>query len=395
MKILIVSQYYYPERFSVNDIAETLVKHGHEVSVITGKPNYGYQKILPEYKKVSYEEINGVKVHRVGLFPRKYSRFSIIANYLSFHDSASVFVRHFKEEFDVVLSFSLSPVISISPALKYAKKHKVPCVLFCQDLWPESTMITGAVKKNSLTYKILFKWSKALYTKCDRIVISSPSFKEYFEKELGVTDKNFRHISQPIINSKVHNEHINYDSKHNFVYAGNIGSIQLVDLLVDAMKYVKTPDVKLHLMGMGSCLEQIKKKINDENLGDKVIYEGAFPIEKAEPYYWNADALIVSLKNQGYVGKTVPNKAIQYMNYSRPILCVASGDTKDMFEKSKGGVFAGENAENIAEKIDEICNMSVEEKERLGSLNKQYFEDNFTIDKLTYLLEEELRAVKK
>ena len=210
MKILLVCQYYYPERFSVSDIAEALVKDGNEVSVLTGRPNYGFQRILPEYKKVKYEEINGVKVHRVHVSPRKYSRLSIIRNYLSFNISAKRFVRHFKEKFDVVLSISLSPVISISPAILYARKHKVPCVLYCQDLWPESTLVTNAVKKNSLMYKVLYKWSKAIYSKCDRVVISSPSFKDYFEKELNIKDKVFHVVNQPILMSSKQGDPVVY-----------------------------------------------------------------------------------------------------------------------------------------------------------------------------------------
>ena len=93
MKILLVCQYYYPERFSVTDIAEALVKEGNEVTVLTGRPNYGYQKILPEYRRVKYEEINGVKVHRVKVYPRQYSRYSIIKNYLSFHKYGKRFVN--------------------------------------------------------------------------------------------------------------------------------------------------------------------------------------------------------------------------------------------------------------------------------------------------------------
>jgi len=394
MKILLVSQYYYPERFSVSDIAEVLVKEGNEVSVLTGRPNYGFQKILPGYANKKYEEINGVKVHRVKVKPRKYSRFSIIQNYLSFHKYGKRFARHFKEEFDVVLSISLSPVISISPALVYAKKHKVPCVLYCQDLWPESTLVTHAVKKRSLMYKILYRWSKSIYSKCDRIVISSPSFKEYFEKELNIKDKVFNVVNQPILNSSNRsNEPIVYQNKHNLVYAGNIGKLQLTDLLVEAMKYVKTEDVKLHLMGMGSELWQIKEKITKENLSDKVIYEGAYPIEKAEAYYKNADALVVSLKNEGYVGRTIPNKAIQYMKYGRPMLVVAQGDAKDMLEKAKGSVFASEDPKDIARAIDEIC--SSKEKDHFGLNNKNYFEEHFTTEKLTHQLLEELICAKK
>ena len=393
MKILLVSQYYYPERFSVTDIAEALVKEGNEVTVLTGRPNYGFQKILPEYKKVKYEEIYGVKVYRVHVFPRKYSRISIIKNYLSFYCSGRKFARHFKEDFDVVLSISLSPVISISPALVYAKKHNVPCVLYCQDLWPESTLVTGAVRKKSLIYKILYKWSKSIYSRCDRIVISSPSFKEYFEKELNIKDKVFNVVNQPILNSIKHNEPVVFDNKHNLVYAGNIGKLQLTDLLVEAMKYVKTSDVKLHLMGMGSELDQIKEKIKKENLSDKVIYEGAYPIEKAEAYYVNADALVVSLKNEGYVGKTIPNKAIQYMKYGKPLLVIAKGDTLEMLKQANGSIFANEDAQEIAKAIDNICELK--EKDQFGLNNKIYFENNFRTEKLTHLLLDELMSVKK
>ena len=393
MKILLVSQYYYPERFSVSDIAEALVKLGNEVTVLTGKPNYGFQQILPGYKSIKYEEINGVKVHRVKVAPRKYSRSSIIHNYLSFHKYGKRFARHFKEEFDVVLSISLSPVISISPALVYAKKHHVPCVLYCQDLWPESTLVTHAVKKKSLMYKVLYRWSKSIYSKCDRIVISSPSFKEYFENELNIKDKIFNVVNQPILNSTKKNEAIVYENKHNLVYAGYSGKVQLTYLLVEAMKYVKTEDVKLHFMGMGSELWQIKERIIKENLSDKVIYEGAYPIEKAEAYYMNADALVVSLKNEGYVGKTIPNKAIQYMKYGRPLLVVAQGDTKEMLSKAKGSIFASEDPKDIARAIDEIC--ASKEKDLLGLNNKKYFEEHFTTEKLTQELLNELISAKK
>ena len=390
MKILLVSQYYYPERFSVTDFAEQLVKQGHDVTVLTGKPNYGFKEILPEYKKVKYEEINGVKVHRVKLAPRKDSKISIIRNYLSFHRNGKRFARHFKENFDVVLATSLSPVISVSPALAFAKKHKIPCVLYCQDLWPEAPVVTGMIRRNSLAYKILYKWSKSIYTRCDRIVISSPSFKEYFVKELQIEDKVFNVVNQPIISSTKELKPIKYENETNLVYAGNIGSMQMIDLLVKAMRYVKSYNIKLHLLGTGSLLKQVQKQIVLDGLKDKVEYHGNLPIEEAEAYYKNADALIVSLKNEGYVGKTIPNKAIQYLKYGRPILGVVQGDSKVLLENAKGAIFAEENAQNIGETINKIIQMSDKEKDQLGLSNKKYFEENFSIEKLTQLLLDEL-----
>lgn len=392
MRIFVVSQYYYPERFSVTDIAEQLVKLGNEVTVLTGKPNYGFHKIIDGYKKISFEEINGVKVHRVNLHPRSTSRMSVIRNYLSFHRNAKRKVNKLGE-FDVVLGISLSPIISVAPAIKYAKKNKIPCVLYCEDLWPESTVVTGAVKKNSLMYKILYKWSVSLYKGFDKIIISSPSFKEYFNNELKIFDKGFPVVNQPILLSNKKAEPIKYEHKHNLVYAGNIGSIQLIDELVEAMKLVKTSDTKLYLMGMGSLLEKIKQKVIDEHLEDKVEYAGALPIEKAEAYYYNADALIVSLKSSGTVGRTIPNKAIQYMKYGRPLLGVIKGDGKELLSKANGTLFTDEDPKSIAEGIDKL--LSMKEKDQLGLNNKSYFEKNLSSEKLVNQLFNELKDAKK
>jgi len=390
-----VTQFYYPERFSTTDIAEELVKLGNDVTVLTGKPNYGYGYILKEYKKVKSEIINGVKVKRVNLYPRKYSRLSIIRNYLSFHRNAKRYVRKLDDDFDVVMSISLSPVISIAPAIKYAKKHHVKHLLYCQDLWPESTVVTNAVKKNSLVYKILYRWSQKLYQKCDEIVISSPSFKQYFNDVLKISDKRFPVVYQPILNSKETLEPIVYEKKHNFVYAGNIGTLQLTSEIVEAMKNLDRNDTKLFLMGMGTNLEKIKKQIKDEHLEDKVEYVGALPIEKAERYYKNADALIVSLKNEGTVGKTIPNKAIQYMKYGRPLIGIIQGDAKELLEKANGTIFSGEKRQQITDVFNKMCDISEQQEKQMGESNLHYFNENLTAEKLTNQLFEELKVLKK
>ena len=396
MRILLVSQYYYPERFSVTDIAEGLAKLGHKVSVLTGKPNYGLGKILDEYKKTKYEVRNGVEIYRVNLYPRKHSRMSIIRNYLSFHRNAKRFVSHFKQEFDIVISVSLSPVISIAPAIKFAKKNNIPHLLICEDLWPESTVVTKAVRKNSLMYKVLYKWSVSLYNKCDEIAISSPSFKEYFNDVLHISDKKFPLINQPILLSNSKGiEPVEYKDKFNVVYAGNIGKLQLIDKLVEAMKLLKGEGIKLHLMGMGSELPQIQKQIEEENLSDLVVYEGALPIEKAESYYVNADALIVSLKNEGYVGKTIPNKAIQYLKYKKPLVGVIQGDAKELLEKADGTLFASEEPEDIARAIKEIVHLDDKKKAKMGENNLDYFNNNLSVEQIVKNIEKELSSLIK
>lgn len=395
MKILVVCQFYYPERFTVSDICAELVSLGHDVSVVTGKPNYCYNEIIPAYRKVKYEIIDGVKVHRVNLYPRKQSRLSIIRNYLSFHRNAKAFMRRFNEQFDVVLSVSLSPVISIAPAVLYAKKHKVKHVLHCLDLWPESTVVTGAVKKDSPMYKMLFRWSRNLYLACDKIMVSSPSFADYFKEVLHIIDKPFPYVPQPSLGVHENLPPATFKKKHNFVYVGNIGTLQLIGEIAEAGKIIGTRgDVEVHLAGMGLQSENLKKYIADNSLKDIVTYYGPLPLEKAVTLYADADALIVPLKEGGTVGKTIPNKLVQYLKYARPIIGSLSGDGRDVLIKTKGAVLVEQNAESIAKAMETIINLPAEKKEEMGRQNKLYYEEHFEIRRVAQLIERELLDTK-
>lgn len=391
MKILIVSQFYYPEKFTISDIASTLKSFGHEVSVITGKPNYGYGEIIPSYKKIKFEVIDGVDVYRVNLYPRKESKLSIYRNYLSFYLNAKRFARHIDSAFDVVLSVSLSPVISIAPAIVYAKKHHIPHVLYCLDLWPESTVTTGAVKKDSCVYKILYKWSQSLYRKCDEIIVSSPSFKDYFYNILFLRDQNLKFVPQPALIPKKHLEPIVFEHKYNIVYAGNIGRIQLVDLLIKSMNLIsKDFDICLHIIGMGSESEHIKQLVTELKLTDRVHVLGPKPVEEAARYYGNCDALIVSLKEEGYAGKTIPNKLIQYLHFGKPIIGVISGDGKQVLINAGGAFIAEPNENSISQCIRNVCLLDLNKKKELGEHNARYFENNFNLIKISHQIEKEL-----
>lgn len=396
MKILIVCQFYYPERFTVSDIASELVVLGHDVSVITGKPNYSFGKILPEYKKIKFEIINGVKVNRVNLLPRTSKGYSLITNYLSFYFNAKRFVRHMKDDFDVVLSVSLSPVISIVPAIIYAKKHHVKHLLHCLDLWPESVVVTGAVRQDSLIYKLLYKWSKKIYLQCDKIIVSSPSFVNYFKETLKITDKPFSFIPQPSLSTDVHYQPVTFKNKHNFIYAGNVGHIQLVDQITQAALFIpKESDYQIHIIGAGSELENIKQIIDKNSLGNHVVCYGALSLSETQAFYNNADALIVSLKEGGSVGKTIPNKLVNYLKFGKPILGAINGDGKDVLLNSGGAILTSQTAEGIADGMMKIMQLSRKEKDDMGEKNRRYYQENFELHKVTQLLEKELLDAKK
>ena len=387
MKILIVCQFYYPENFVIYKFAEQFVKDGYEVHVLTGKPNYGYGYILPNYKNINEEVINGVNVHRVNLYPRKKGRLSIIRNYLSFWHLSKKWVRKCKMKFDYVYSMSLSPVTICSAGNLYAKKFGVKHIIHCCDLWPESVLVTKAVRQKSLTYKILYHWSRSIYKKTDKILITYPSFKEYFHKDLKLPLENTYYVPQ---SSLIEDHDIipyEYGEGTHILYCGNLGLIQLIPLITEAMDKLRDEDIYFHIIGMGPMSDFLINEIRERRLEDKVIYHGPIIAKHAASYFKNADALYISLLGEGTVGRTIPSKLLMSMAFSRPIIGVLKGDGRDVLCEAGGGFLADENPESVKNAIMAIHNLSKKEKERLGALNRMYYDSHFSLEEVTRLIE--------
>ena len=392
MKILVVCQNYYPENFVITKIAEEFVSLGHDVTVLTGKPNYGYDGIIPEpYRKLKYEEINGVKVHRVKLYPRKKSRSSIIRNYLSFWRNSKKWARKCKENFDIVYSMSISPVTILAAGNIYKKKHKVPHVVHCVDLWPESVLVTNAVRNNSFTYRMLYKWSRSLYSHADKIVIGSKSFESYFRNYLKIEQTPIEYIPQPSLVEKYDGEGFQYNKdEFNILYCGNLGTIQMIQMIPKAMALLKDEKVHFHIIGMGPLQETLEKLMKELDLKN-VTYYGPIPAKKAAAYFKTADALYVSLKYNDTVGKTIPNKLVMSMAFGKPIIGMLGGDGKDILESINGGVFAEESPESLADAIKQIMREPKENLAKLGLNNLRYYQSNLTVEIISKQLIEAMK----
>jgi glycosyltransferase involved in cell wall biosynthesis len=393
LKILVVCQYYYPENISITAITKQLVVLGHDVTVLTGQPNYGYGKILPEYRKIRFEIIDGVKVHRVKILPRRESRFSLISNYLSFYLSANWWVVKHKDDYDIVFSMSLSPVISVVPAINFARKKNIKHVLYCVDIWPESVAVSGNIKHESILYKILNIWSKRIYRAVDRIIVGSPSYQQYLSTTHNIDNKKIKTVIQPAIVSENTKEPIVYGKGFNIVYSGNLGKIQLLDELLKAMADNPLPEVYFHIIGFGTETRNFTQNINEYKLQKRVFVYGGMASEQAARYFVNADALYLSLKSEGYVGKTIPNKLVMYLAFKKPILAAITGDAADILKKTEGAIIIGQSSQDIAEGIKKISNLSQEKLLQMASNNYAYYNQHLTNEKISKEIEDYLIEV--
>ena len=286
---------------------------------------------------------------------------------------------------------SLSPVTICSAGNLYAKKHHKKHIIHCCDLWPESVLVTKAVKEKSLTYKILYKWSRAIYSKAYKILVSSPSFSQYFANTLKLPTDNITYVPQCSLVEESDISAFDYGTGTHVLYCGNLGLIQLIPLMVDTMDLLRDKDIYLHIIGMGPMSDYLINQIRERRLDDRIIYHGPIVAKLAAAYFKKADALFVSLRNEGTVGKTIPNKLMMSMAFERPIVGVIQGDGRDVLQESGGAFLADENPESVKSALIAISNLSANEKARLGTLNKMYYDSHFSTRTVASLIEKEFR----
>lgn len=392
MKILVISQYYYPEPFRISEICEEFVRRGHEVTVLTGKPNYPDGAIYEGYEKGHKEEIiNGVNVLRCKIRPRKKGSINLLCNYLSFWYKASLAVRKLPDTFDVVYSYQLSPITSSAPANWYAKKYHKSHFLYCLDIWPES--VIENISPKSLIYKFISWLSKRIYSSADRIGVTSPSFIDYLSNLIDRPKGQFVYIPQHARDISCQTK-VGEQEDLNIVFTGNIGASQNLDVLVDAVDIIKKErGFKVTIVGSGSDLERLKEKVKNLGLEHIITFTGRQPKEKMPEYYAMADFCFLSLRDEGAVSWTIPGKLQEYMSARKPILAAINGDAKFVIEDSHCGVCVDYNDKNgLAKTILEYSRRK-EDLEQFGFNARDYYLKHFTLNKYVDSLESALGEI--
>lgn len=383
MKILVVSQYYYPEPFRIDEICEELVKHGHKVTVLTANPNYPDGNIYTGYKNEDRVEVlNCVNVVRCKCRPRHHGTINLALNYLDFVVKASHKILSINDDFDCVYAYQLSPVTSCIPAIKYKRKYKIPLFLYCLDLWPES--LRGTVLEKKPFYQICKYISKKIYKYADRIAVTSPAFIKYLTVNFGIDANIVQYIPQhssELKTESVSNSFLDeYKDRTNFVFLGNIGEAQNLECLLYALASIKDrSNIMFHIVGSGSYYDKCVKLAEKLSLKDCILFYGRYPKDKMPQFYTLADVCYVSLKDEGIVGSTIPGKVQEYMSAAKPILACMNGDTPKVINEAKCGICVP--AEEVDQLASEILKISGNEIDLhiLGENARHYYEKHFTI----------------
>ena len=390
--ILIVSQYFYPEQFRINDLASEWVKRGYRVTVLTGIPNYPQGKFYDGYgwRKCRTETWNGVEIIRIPLIARGHSSIGMVMNYLSFVVSGFFWKCFTKLRADYVFTFEVSPMTQALIGVWYAKKRKIPHCLYVQDLWPENVEIVTGIHSKAVIAPI-GKMVNYIYKNCDKILATSPSFvKEIQKRTLGEEDKVVywpqyaEEFYQPLPKQAV--AEIPDDARLKIVFTGNIGHAQGLDILPRVAALLKErgdSNVAFVTVGDGRYKKQLLEEIGRLGVEEYFVMVDRQPAERIPAILAACDVAFVSFMDNPLFANTIPAKLQSYLACGMPILAAATGETERIVREADCGVCSpiGDDAA-LADSIVALTANPGQLLE-MSARAREYFESHF--DKKTLI----------
>ena len=378
--ILVVSQYFYPEQFRINDICTEWVRRGYKVTVLTGIPNYPQGEYFEGYDLVHKrtEEWNGIRIIRIPLIARGHSSVGMVVNYFSFVLSGYVWKCLTRIRADYVFTFEVSPMTQALVGVWYAKKNHIPHYLYVQDLWPENVeTVTGI--HSPLVLKPIGKMVDYIYKNCPQIFATSPSFVKEICKR-GVPEEKVHYWPQyaeefyrPLEKKAV--PEIPDDGNFKIIFTGNIGTAQGLEILPRTAELLKDENVKFVMVGDGRYLEAFTDEVKKRKVQDKFIMIPRQPAERIPELLAACDVAFLSFQDEELWTMTIPAKLQSYMACGMPVIAAAKGETERILEEAECGRCCGiGDLEALAEAVRELQEQNLSVMKRNS---RRYFEQNF------------------
>ena len=403
MKVLVVTQYFWPEEFRINDLTLGLHGRGHEVTVYTGKPNYPGGRFFPGYHFFgrATEDYGGVRVVRVPLFPRgSGGKLRLLLNFLSFALFASLLAPlRCRGTFDAILVYEPSPVTVGLPALVLSWLKRAPVLFWAQDLWPETLSATGVVRARWIL-ALVDRLVCFIYRRCDLVLVQSRAFTPHVQAQ-GVPAQKIRYypntaenLYRPVVVEEQAPEREVLPTGFRVIFAGNIGAAQDFDTILAAAEDLKPErDVHWVIIGEGRLYGWLAQEVARRGLRDTVHLLGRHPVESMPRFFALADALLVTLRNEPVFSLTIPAKIQSYLACARPIVGALDGEGARVIEESGAGIAVGAGrAAALAQAVAALHRMPATERESMGRRGRTYFEQEFERGVLIGRLEDWMRS---
>jgi len=405
VRILVVSHYFWPENFRINDLVAELGRRGHAVTVLSGPPNYPEGRVFPEYRRARgrYAVYEGAAVVRVPVVTRGKSRLRLALNYLSaLLSGAALGTWHLRgKPFDAIFVFQPSPITTCLPAILIGRLKRAPVLLWVLDLWPETLSAVGVVRSPWLL-ALIGRMVSFIYRRCDLVRSQSRAFLPNIEKYAGGSSR-FRYVpswAEPLFREGLAAvepapEVREFRDTFNVVFAGNIGEAQDFPAILDAAEALRhRADIRWLIVGDGRAAEWVRAEIGRRGLEEAVRMLGRHPIERMPAFFRGGDALLVTLKSDPVFAMTIPGKVQTYLATGLPLIGMLDGEGARVIEEAGAGfVCPSGDGRALANRVTRLAELPPSERVAMGARGVAYSQREFDRDRLLTQLEGWMREV--
>lgn len=397
MRILVVTQHFWPENFRINDIVEGFLQDGIAVDVLCGLPNYPKGEWFPGYSAAGpfEEEWHGARLYRCKEVPRRgNTSVNIFLNYVSWPWYAAHALHRLPGGYDAVFCFNTSPVLMCWPAICYAKKHHIPFTNYVLDIWPENLYSVLNVKNKALR-AIAQGVSDALYKKADRLIAMSEPLQQRLCQRTGMPPQkvavipqyceDFYAVPQPDAALQAQ-----FGGRFNLVFTGTFTPAQSLETVITAVQDARSRGADmLHLLLVGDGMSRaaLEAKVKELHAEDAVTFYGSVPATDIPKFTALADALIVCLSDSPDLGLTVPAKVASYMAAGKPVLASMDGAGNAAVAAAGGLSSPACDAAALADNLLALTRMDAAQHAAMGQSAKEYYLAHYRRSELLRKLE--------
>ena len=399
LRILVVTQYFWPENMRINDLVRDFTEKGHSVTVLTGLPNYPEGEVYKDYLSAPerFSAYSSAEIFRVPMVARGKRSISLVLNYLSFFTSAST-IGAYKlrgKQFDAVFVYAVSPIMAAIPALFIGRLKKAPVFVWVLDLWPETLRAVGVLKHPALL-SMVGKMVSWIYNRTDYLLLQSHGFFDNVKRYCTRNIAPERLVYFPSWAEDDFSSSSPQDSRllerdntvFTVIFAGNLGEAQDLPAVLDAAANLQGKvAVRWVIVGDGRMSEWVDQQVQSRGLNN-VLLLGRHPLEEMPALFANADALLVSLKTNDVFEKTIPGKVQAYLASGRPLLGMINGEAARVIAESGAGLTcASGDASGLADITLALANTDAMELKAMGQAGHQYYLRNYSKSLLLSRLE--------
>lgn len=342
LKVLIITERFYPEEFIINGLAAGWAAGDMQVDVLTQAPSYPAGKLFPGYTNwiFSRERWNNIDIFRFfTVTGYRDSVFLKLLNYLSFAAAGSAAALIKARGYDRIFVYQTGPLTLALPAVLARKLFGIPVTIWTQDLWPDMVYSYGFKKTRPLAW-CLDAVIGFIYRNCDNILVSCEGFARRIAEY--VPGREIRHFPNwPTVSPDGGAEKAALPEGFNFTFAGNVGKLQNLENVLRGFGLAckMQPGLNLNIVGDGSHLETLKGIAREEGITGAAFW-GRRKSGEMPAFFRASDVMVLSLNNAPGLDLTVPAKFQAYLAFHKPVFCVTGGEVRALVEKHGIGLCA-------------------------------------------------------